>query len=110
MSQASSEFDDLDASGEFESGEFESDVFGSSSLSADDFGSPIGFEESLSDDLSVTADAVGNVEFEDTGAAMAPAQSTYNKQGFSIYTLMLVLSFIVLTATAIIMFTYASVL
>ena len=127
MSQASSEFDDLDASGELES-----DIFGAADLSAsddfgsevgfevaasdsfgsevgfepaasDDFGSEVGFEEASSDDLMQAGG------FEDAGAAAAaaPTPFQYKKQGFSIYTLMLVLSFIALTATAIIMFTYA---
>lgn len=124
MSQASSEFDDLDASGELGS-----DIFGASDLSAsDDFGSVVGFEEAASDDFG---SAVGFEEassgdlmnagqmqaggFEEAGAAGAadatqagaPTPFMYKKQGFSIYTLMLVLSFLCLTATAIIMFTYA---
>jgi len=86
MSQASSEFDDLDASGELES-----NIFGSG-LGSDDFGSSVGFEEASSSDLM------------DSGELMP---FVYKKQGFSIYTMMLVLSFIALTATAIIMFTYA---
>lgn len=112
MSQASSEFDDLD-----DSGELESDVFGASDLSADDFGSDVGFEEVPDDDL------LGDVAAVDDGLqytdemnqggevpidAQSPVSLPYRKQGFSIYTLMLVLSFISLTATAIIMFTYAS--
>ena len=109
MSQASSEFDDLD-----ESGELDSAVFGASELSGDDFGSEVGFEEAPSDDLSddlMTADVgMQSDGFDDAGvaAAVAPAPFMYKKQGFSIYTLMLILSFIALTATAIIMFTYAS--
>lgn len=118
MSQASSEFDDLDASGELES-----DVFGASDLSADDFGSDVGFDEVPDDDLLADEDlgdgGFGEFETPGTGGEFqqgapipvdsdAPAASPYRKQGFSIYTLMLILSFISLTATAIIMFTYAS--
>lgn len=105
MSQASSEFDELDSSGDLQS-----DVFGASDLSGDDFGSAVGFEEAPSDDL-MGAEAGGqNDGFDDAGAVVAPTPFMYKKQGFSIYTLMLVLSFISLTATAIIMFTYASAL
>lgn len=104
MSQASSEFDDLDASGELES-----DVFGAADLSADDFGSAVGFEEAplddLTDNVAATEDGTGAAA---TADAIAPTPFMYRKQGFSIYTLMLILSFISLTATAIIMFTYAS--
>ena len=120
MSQASSEFDDLDASGDLES-----DIFGASDLSASDdfgsevgfeaaasdsFGSEVGFEEASSDDLIGAGGQMEAGGFEDAGAAavIAPTPFMYKKQGFSIYTLMLVLSFIALTATAIIMFTYAS--
>ena len=117
MSQASSEFDDLDASGELNS-----DIFGASDLSAsDDFGSDVGFEEASSDDLMESGDLMeasdltesdGQMQangFEDAGAAaVAPTPFMYKKQGFSIYTLMLVISFIALTATAVIMFTYAA--
>ena len=118
MSQASSEFDDLDASGELNS-----DIFGASDLSAsDDFGSEVGFEEAPSDDLMESGDLMeasdlmesdGQMQaggFEETGSAVAvaPTPFMYKKQGFSIYTLMLVLSFLALTATAIIMFSYAA--
>ena len=119
MSQASSEFDDLDASGDLES-----DIFGASDLSAsddfgsevsfeaaasDDFGSEVGFEEASSNDL-MSAEAPMQVGgFDEAGAAatVAPTPFMYKKQGFSIYTLMLVISFLALTATAIIMFSYA---
>lgn len=120
MSQASSEFDDLDASGDLES-----DIFGASDLSASDdfgsavgfeeassvdFGSEVGFEEASSNDLIGANDPMQAGGFEDAGtvAAVAPTPFAYQKQGFSIYTLMLILSFLALTATAIIMFTYAS--
>lgn len=120
MSQVSSEFDDLDASGDLES-----DIFGASDLSASDdfgsevgfeaaasdsFGSEIGFEEASSDDLMGTSGQMQADGFEEAGAAavVAPTPFAYKKQGFSIYTLMLVLSFLALTATAIIMFTYAA--
>ena len=126
MSQASSEFDDLDASGDLES-----DIFGASDLSAsddfgsevgfeaaasDDFGSEVGFEEASSSDLISADDPMSAHDpmstggFDDAGAAatVAPTPFMYKKQGFSIYTLMLVLSFLALTATAIIMFTYAA--
>jgi hypothetical protein len=118
MSQASSEFDDLDASGELES-----DIFGASDLSASDdfgsevgfepvessadFGSEVGFEEASTDDLMQAGGQMDAGGFEDA-AAVAAAPMMYKKQGFSIYTLMLVLSFLALTATAIIMFTYAA--
>ena len=105
MSQASSEFDDLD-----ESGDLDSAVFGSSELSGDDFGSAVGFEEAPIDDLMTEDVGMQSEGFDDAGAAavVAPTPFMYKKQGFSIYTLMLILSFIALTATAIIMFTYAS--
>ncbi len=121
MSQASSEFDDLDASGELES-----DIFGASDLSASDdfgsevgfepvessadFGSEVGFEEASTDDLMQAGGQMDAGGFEDAAAAatVAAAPMMYKKQGFSIYTLMLVLSFLALTATAIIMFTYAA--
>ena len=120
MSQASSEFDDLDASGDLES-----DIFGASDLSAsddygsevgfetaasDDFGSAVGFEEVSGNDLMGTVDPMQAGGFNEAGAAatVAPTPFMYKKQGFSIYTLMLVLSFLALTATAIIMFTYAA--
>jgi len=103
MSQASSEFDDLDSSGELDS-----NVFGASDLSADDFGSEVGFEEAPSDDLTEAEGQMQAGGFEDATAAVAPAPLMYKKQGFSFYTLMLVLSFLALTATAIIMFTYAA--
>jgi hypothetical protein len=104
MSQASSDFDDLDASGELESG-----VFDSTDLSADDFGSSVGFEEISGDALAGDDLTDGNVIAADGGqTAVAPTPFAHKKQGFSIYTLMLILSFISLTATAIIMFTYAS--
>ncbi len=120
MSQASFEFDDLDASGDLES-----DIFGASDLSAsgdfgsqvgfeaaasDDFGSAVGFEEASGSDLMSTDDPMLAGGFDEAGAAanVAPTPFMYKKQGFSIYTLMLVLSFIALTATAIIMFTYAA--
>ena len=118
MSQASSEFDDLDASGDLES-----DIFGASDLSAsDDFGSEVGFEAAASDDFGSAVgfeevpgnDLMGTVDpmqpggFDEAAATVAPTPFMYKKQGFSIYTLMLVLSFLALTATAIIMFTYAA--
>ena len=105
MSQASSEFDDLD-----ESGDLDSAVFGDSELGGDDFGSEVGFEEASSDDLMTADVGMQSDGFEDAGVAavVAPTPFMYKKQGFSIYTLMLILSFIALTATAIIMFTYAS--
>ena len=104
MSQASSEFDELD-----ESGDLDSAVFGASELSGDDFGSEVGFEEAPADDLMSDDVGMQSDGFEDAGvAAVAPTPFMYKKQGFSIYTLMLILSFISLTATAIIMFTYAS--
>lgn len=119
MSQASSEFDDLDASGDLES-----DIFGASDLSASDdfgsavgfeeasgvdFGSEVGFDEASSNDLISADDPMQAGGFEEAGAAVvAPTPFNYQKQGFTIYTMMLILSFLALTATAIIMFTYAS--
>jgi len=134
MSQASSEFDELD-----DSGELESNIFGSSELSGSDdfgsasgfgsspglgseagfesdagFGSEVGFEEASSDDLMGAEAGMHDAGFDGAAApaaaAVAPTPFQYKKQGFSIYTLMLVLSFIALTATAAIMFTYASTL
>ena len=110
MSQASSEFDELDESGDLDSAVFgDSELGGASELSGDDFGSEVGFEEAPSDDLMSADVGMQTDGFEDAGvAAVAPTPFMYKKQGFSIYTLMLILSFIALTATAIIMFTYAS--
>ena len=112
MSQASSEFDDLDASGDLDSAVFgDSELGGDSELSGDDFGSAVGFEEAADDDLMSDDVSMQSGGFEEAGdglAAVAPTPFMYKKQGFSIYTLMLILSFISLTATAIIMFTYAS--
>ena len=116
MSQASSEFDDLGESGDLDSAVFGAselggDGFSSDDLGSDDFGSAVGFEEASSDDLMSADVGMQGDGFDDAAAAaVAPTPFMYKKQGFSIYTLMLILSFISLTATAIIMFTYASTL
>ena len=113
MSQAN--FDDLDASGDLGS-----DIFGSEALDSSDFGSASGFGEA--DLVEADSGDFGTpVAFEDAESDLmneddaegfhegteAPVAASFRKQGFSIYTLMLILSFLSLTATAIIMFTYA---
>lgn len=96
MSQANSDPD----IGMFESEDFGSEDFGAVE-SFDDGG--VGFVEGPDAESLAAADAA------DAQAASGPkANVVYKKEGFTIYTLFLVLSFLMLTTSAIVLFTYAA--